>query len=123
MSVPTPAKAPTDATSERRAVGLAIQKNAPLRIVKELLTNTGILQVNGNFDFADFVANIPSPLPMWTGGCRFRVPPAPPADGEPKPPPALTLSLDKEVRLSSHMPSNPSRFFWLQQCFPKRHAF
>ena len=102
MSVPTPAKAPTDATSQRRATSLAIQKSAPLRIVKELLTNTGMLQVSGNFDFHDFVANFPSPLPMWTGGCCFRVPPAPPADGEPKPPPTLTLSLDKEVRFSSH---------------------
>jgi len=111
MSVPTTPKAPSDAMALRRACSLAVVKDAPLRIVKELLTNTGILQVNGNFEFLDFVANCPSPLPMWTGGCCFRVPPAPPADGEPKPSPALTLSLDKEVRCYNRASSNqPCRF-------------
>jgi hypothetical protein len=97
MSVPTP-KASDAAKSQRRVVTLVSEKNVPLRIVKELLRNTGILQVEGNFDFLDFAADCPSPLPMWTGGCRFRVPPAPSAEEESKPSPHLTLSLDKEVR-------------------------
>ncbi len=97
MSVPTP-KASDAAKSQRRVITLVPEKNAPLRVVKELLRHTGILQVEGNFEFLDFAADCPSPLPMWTGGCRFRVPPAPSAEEEPKPLPNLTLSLDKEVR-------------------------
>ncbi len=96
MSVPTP-KA-SDAKSDLRAITITLEKNAPLRIVKELMKNTGLLSVEGNFEFVDFAADCPSPIPMWTGGCQFRVPPAPLAGDEPKPPPHLTLSLDKQVR-------------------------
>jgi hypothetical protein len=95
MSVHTP-KA-SDAKSALRPVTIAVEKNAPLRIVKELLKNTGLLAVEGNFEFLDFVADCPSPLAMWTGGCKFRVPPAPSVEEEPKPTPHLTVSLDKEV--------------------------
>jgi hypothetical protein len=96
MSLPTP-KASDAAKFQRRVVTLVPEKNTPLRIVKELLRNTCILQVEGNFDFQDFAADCPSPLPMWTGGCRFRVPPAPAPEEEPKPSPHLSISLDKEV--------------------------
>jgi hypothetical protein len=96
MSVPTPKAA--DAKTQTRSVTLGLVANAPLRIIKELLKNTGILQVEGNFDFEDFEADCPSPLPMWTGGCKFRVPASPSAEDEQKPSPHLTLSLDKEAR-------------------------
>ena len=95
MSVPAPKAA--DAKTQTRAVTLGFVANAPLRIIKELLKNTGILQVEGNFDFEDFEADCPSPLPMWTGGCKFRVPAAPAPEEEQKSSPHLTLSLDKEV--------------------------
>ena len=96
MSVPTTPKA-SDAKSQLRSINLSVEKNAPLLIVKELLKNTGLLAVEGNFEFHDFVADCPSPLPMWTGGCKFRVPPAPSVEEEAKPQPQLTISLDKEV--------------------------
>jgi len=85
-----------DQKSTGRVATLATLKDAPLIIVKELMKNTGLLQVDGNFEFLDFLGDCPSPIQTSSGGCRFRVPPAPSAEDPPMPSPCINLSLDKD---------------------------
>jgi hypothetical protein len=91
-----------DQKSTRRVATLATLKDAPLIIVKELMKNTGLLQVDGNFEFLDFLGDCPSPIQTSSGGCRFRVPPAPSAEDPPMPSPCINLSLDKDVSCNHH---------------------